>query len=141
MEHIALFICFVIVYFSVIKPYVIKQYNKNIKIFYRQSDLLAAINSFSYTKNYKNKTKNKTTQSKVHDKKTNVKVIIMDNNAYWIKDNLFYTAEISVSGEVDKTTTRVVDTMAMDTVQLDKMMFIIDKLREEDFNDRGSSGY
>ncbi len=82
----------------------------------------------------------KKTQSKVHDAKTNIKVIIMDNQAYWIKDNLFYTADMSIDGNVNKDTTRTVDTMNMNSVQLDKMMFIIDKLREEAFYNRGGSG-
>lgn len=82
----------------------------------------------------------KKTQSKMHDAKTNIKVIIMDNQAYWIKDNLFYTADMSIDGNVNKDTTRIVDTMTMNSVQLDKMMFIIDRLREEAFYDRGGSG-
>jgi hypothetical protein len=64
----------------------------------------------------------------------------MDNQAYWIKDNLFYTADMSIDGNVNKDTTRIVDTMTMNSVQLDKMMFIIDRLREEAFYDRGGSG-
>ena len=64
----------------------------------------------------------------------------MDNQAYWIKDNVFYTANM-IGDNVDKDTTRTVDTMAMNRVQLDKMMFIIDRLREEALDDSGSSGY
>lgn len=79
------------------------------------------------------------TQSKIHNSKTNIRVIIMDNQAYWIKDNVFYTADM-YEGDVNKDTTRTVDTMAMDSVQLDKMMFIIDRLREEAFNDRWGAG-
>lgn len=82
----------------------------------------------------------KKTQSKLHDAKTNIKVIIMDNQAYWIRDNVFYTADMSIDGNVNKDSTRTVDTMNMNSVQLDKMMFIIDKLREEAFYDRGGSG-
>ena len=65
----------------------------------------------------------------------------MDNQAYWIKDNVFYTADMAMNGNVDKDTTRTVDTMTMNKVQLDKMMFIIDRLREEAFDDRGGTGY
>jgi hypothetical protein len=45
-----------------------------------------------------------------------------------------------IDGNVDKETTRVVDTMTMNKVQLDKMIFIIDRLREEAFDDRWGSG-
>jgi hypothetical protein len=79
-------------------------------------------------------------QSAKHDKNVNIRVIIMDNQAYWIKDNVFYTAELN-HGIVDKETTKEVDTMTMNKVQLDKMIFIIDRLREEAFDDRWGSGY
>ena len=62
----------------------------------------------------------------------------MDEQAYWIKDNVFYTADMD-GDYVDKDTTRRVDTMAMNTVQLDKMMFIVDKLREGNLNDSGGT--
>ena len=63
----------------------------------------------------------------------------MDDQAYWVKDNVFYTADMS--GEiVDKETTRVVDTMTMSKVQLDKMVFIMDRLREGNLNDSGGTG-
>lgn len=80
----------------------------------------------------------KQTQSKIHNSKTNIKVIFMEDQAYWIKDNIFYTADIVGDG-VDKDTTRKVDTMVMNKVQLDKMMFIIDRLREGNSNDSGST--
>jgi hypothetical protein len=68
-----------------------------------------------------------------------IKVMIVGNEAYWIKDNALYTASL-VEGEVDKNTTQKVDTMAMDKVQLEKTMFIVEKLREDQRNDSGSSG-
>lgn len=79
-------------------------------------------------------------QSTLHDSRTNIKVIIMDDQAYWIKDNIFYTANM-YNGNVDKDTTRTVDTMNMNRVQLDKMIFIIDRLREGTLDDSGSTGY
>jgi hypothetical protein len=81
----------------------------------------------------------KKTQSRLHEEKTNIKVIIMEDQAYWIKDNVFYTANIS-GGNVDQDTTRVVDTMTMNKVQLDQMMFIIDRLREGILDDSGGAG-
>ena len=68
-------------------------------------------------------------QSQNHLKETNINVIIVDNESFWIKNNIFYKAQMSDQG-VDKTTTQEVDTIAMDKVQLDKMLFIMDKLRE-----------
>ena len=57
------------------------------------------------------------------------RVLIIDNEAYWIKNNTVFMAEV-INGEVEKETTREVDTMAMDKVQLKKMIFIVEKLKE-----------
>lgn len=78
-------------------------------------------------------------QSRIHYDKTNVKVIILDNNAYWIKDNIFYRAPI-VNRMIEKESTEQVDTMGMDKIQLDKMLFIMDKLREGMSDDSRSTG-
>lgn len=91
------------------------------------------------TPSRKKRGRRKNTQSAKHDKNVNIKVIIMDNKAYWVKDNTFYTAELA-NGVVDKETTKAVDTMTMNRVQLDKMMFILDRLREEAFDDRWGAG-
>lgn len=84
--------------------------------------------------------KPKKTQSRIHEAKNNIRVIIMDNSAYWIKDNAFYMADMSIDGTVNKDSTRRVDTDRMNKVQLDKMLFIIDRLREGTLDDSGSTG-
>lgn len=79
------------------------------------------------------------TQSKIHHDKTNVKVIILDNQAYWIKNNIFYKAPL-VDQLIDKDSAEEVDTINMDRVQLDKMLFIMDRLREGINDDSRGSG-
>jgi hypothetical protein len=79
------------------------------------------------------------TQSLKHHDKSNIKVIILDNSAYWIKDNIFYKAPL-VDELIDKDSAEQVDTMNMDKVQLDKMLFIMDKLREGINDDSRGSG-
>ena len=69
------------------------------------------------------------TQSSKHEEKTNVKVVIMDNKAYFIKNGTFYCADMHGT-EIDGANATSVDTMAMDKVQLNKMMFIVEKLKE-----------
>ena len=66
-------------------------------------------------------------------------MVVVGKNAYWIKDNVFYEADV-VDGDVDKKTARQVDTMAMDKVQLNKMMSIVEKLTEGTHNDYWDSG-
>ena len=89
---------------------------------------------------FKHNKNKKKSQALMHESKYSIKVIIMENSAYWIKDNVFYMADMNNEGIVDKDTTRRVDTMTMSRVQLDKMMFIIDRLREENYNDSSGSG-
>jgi hypothetical protein len=67
------------------------------------------------------------------------RVILVENMAYWIKDNAFYSAETD-NGTILQETAKTVDTIAMDKVQLDKMIFIVEKLTEGLTDDRGNTG-
>ncbi len=78
------------------------------------------------------------TQATNHIDSLYVRVIIIDEKAYWIKDNSFFVANME-DGLIDKESATLVDTMSMDAVQLDKMSFIVDKLTE-DLDDTGNSG-
>jgi hypothetical protein len=115
--------------------YVIASKPKDSAQIVSQSMLLHRFNS---SKKYSRKITNKT-QSKMHHDKTNVKVIILDNDAYWIKDNIFYKAPLD-GQSIDKESAEQVDTIHMDKVQLDKMLFIMDKLREGISDDSRGSG-
>jgi hypothetical protein len=79
------------------------------------------------------------TQSSKHEEKSNIKVVIFDNKAYFVKDGTFYCAEMHGT-EIDGANATLVDTMGMDKIQLDKMLFIMDQLREGKADDSGSSG-
>ena len=87
-----------------------------------------------YGKNLKIKT-----QSRKYHEKMNIKVIIVDENAYWVKDNIFYTAPM-INEHIDNDMAKEVDTISMNKVQLEQMLFIMDKLREGIDNDSRSSG-
>lgn len=76
------------------------------------------------------------TQATEHFKKDEVRVIIIENEAYWIVEQTLYMASI-VDGAVDNDTTKKVDTMTMDDVQLEKTQFIVQKLTEGKGNDSG----
>ena len=78
-------------------------------------------------------------QSKNHRKKTHVRVLIIDEKAYWKKDNVLYVADI-YDNDIDRENAVRVDIMGMDKVELDKMIFIIDQLTDGDGNDSGSTG-
>jgi hypothetical protein len=79
------------------------------------------------------------TQAIEYEKSQTVKVIMTEGQAYWIRDNTFYTADINEDYSVDNDSTRVVDTMSMDKVQLDKIIFIVDRLTEDSDNDDSNS--
>lgn len=86
-------------------------------------------------KNYKKKM---VTQSSKHEDRVNIKVVIFDNKAYFVKEGIFYCADMN-GDFIDKSSTTVVDTIGMDRVQLDKMLFIMDQLRDGKKNDSGDS--
>lgn len=69
------------------------------------------------------------TQAQKYDKTVNVKVIILGNKAFWIKDNTLFMANITDDG-IDKESASEVDTMGMSKVELDKMLFIVDQLTD-----------
>ena len=82
---------------------------------------------------------NNYTQLTKHKQKGMIKVIVLGNQAYWVSDNKFYVAE-AIDGEVQKNTAKPVDIDSLSKVDLDKMLFILDSLRDGKRNDRGSSG-
>lgn len=79
------------------------------------------------------------TQSRELLSKSEIKVIFSDKHAYWIRDHKLYQADI-INGQIDNSTKKIVDTMAMDKVELDKMFFIVQKLTEGNNNDGRNPG-
>lgn len=78
-----------------------------------------------------------TQTSKFEDDKY-IRVLVVDSQAYWIVHNTLFVAD-QVDGLIDKETTRPVDTMAMDKVQLDRTIFIVNALTEGEGNDNWDS--
>ena len=68
-----------------------------------------------------------------------MKVVFYNDKAYWIADNTFFSADI-VNGIIDQNSKKVVDTMGIDKVELDKLSIIVEKLTEEPINDNRNSG-
>jgi hypothetical protein len=86
-----------------------------------------------------NNINNTPNQSKNHRKKTHVRVLIIDEKAYWKKDNVLYVADI-YDNDIDRENAVRVDIMGMDKVELDKMLFIVDQLSEGADDDNRSTG-
>lgn len=71
----------------------------------------------------------KPTQSAKFLKSIHTRILFMDNQAYWIENNRLVVAN-ATDGIIDENSKKDVDTMSMDKVQLDKTIFIVEKLKE-----------
>jgi hypothetical protein len=76
-------------------------------------------------------------QARKHLKNNTVRVLIIEDHAYWVHDNMFYTAD-TVEGLVNPETVRPIDTNNMSNRDIDKMLFILDSLKNGNSDD--SSG-
>jgi hypothetical protein len=80
------------------------------------------------------------TQSQKHIQKNMLKVVITEGKAYWILDNVFYTAN-AIGGRVDENTIKPLDIENMSKKELEKMLSILDDLKQGvETNDSGSTG-
>ena len=81
------------------------------------------------------------TQATRHNSsRSQMRVVLNEDDAYWILDNTLFTAKVN-GEDIDRESTKIVDTMALDKVELNKLMIIVDKLTEgNDKNDNGNSG-
>jgi hypothetical protein len=80
------------------------------------------------------------TQSQKHIQKNMLKVVIEKDKAYWILDNVFYTAS-AINGRVDENTAKPLDIENMSTKELDNMLSILDDLKQGvGPDDSGSTG-
>jgi hypothetical protein len=115
--------------------YKISKTLKNIK--YSQSDINESVRNL-VPKKLNNKEKIES-QSAKHAASTMIKIIVIDNKAYWVKDNVFYFADAD-NGEIVSPTAEPVDISTMSKKDIDKMLFILDSLRKGNVNDSSSSG-
>ena len=115
-----------------------KKRNKSFnKVLYRQSDMHNILKDFFF-KDIDND-KVFTSQSKIWREKQTTKVVILDQKAYWISNNIFYVGE-AVDGKVKPETGQPLDTSNMSKIEIDKMLFILDNLKNGKINDSGSAG-
>jgi hypothetical protein len=80
------------------------------------------------------------TQSQKHIQKNMLRVVIAEGSAYWILNNVFYTAN-AINGRVDEETIKPLDIENMPVKELDKMLSILDDLKQGvGPNDSSSTG-
>jgi hypothetical protein len=126
-----------IVFCSIIIVITKKEKKSFNKIVYRQSDMHNILKDFFF-KDIDNE-KVFTSQSKIWREKQTTKVVILDQKAYWISNNIFYVGE-AVDGKVKPETGQPLDTSNMSKREIDKMLFILDNLKNGKLNDSGSAG-
>ena len=107
------------------------------KTLYRQSDIHKLLKYFFSIRLPNNE--GPSSQLTKRKEKNMTKVIFVDNKSYWVSENTFFVAE-SINGEIQSQTARPVNTNGLSKIDLNKMLFILDSLKNGSKNDSGSSG-
>jgi hypothetical protein len=131
LGSVATILAIMVLRFAILKDLV---KNPKISIKYSQSHIYEITKEFIPDELFFKKQRD--TQSKSHEKSMYTRVVFLDNEAYWIKNNALFVADME-EGVVAENTARVVDTMGMDKVQLEKVIYIVDILNEGNQNDSG----
>jgi len=117
---------------------VIKKRSRKVfsKTLYRQSDMHRMLKYF-FSLEITNSEKRPSQLTKRIEKDM-IKVIVMENQAYWVSDNTFYVAK-AFDGQVLPNTAEPVDIEHMSRKDIDKMLFILDSLKNGKEKDDSSS--
>jgi archaellin len=107
------------------------------KIVYRQSDMHNMLKDFFFKDIFNDNLV--ASQSKIWKEKQTTKVVIINEKAYWVSNNMFYVGD-TVDGQVRPETGIPLDTSNMSKKEVDKMLFILDNLKNGNINDSGSTG-
>ena len=136
--EIALVVGLTLAMFSSILIVISKKEKKSFnKILYRQSDMHNMLKEFFFRDIFDNEVAS--SQSKIWKEKKTTKFLIIDQKAYWVSNNMFYVGD-TVDGKVRPETGRPLDTTKMSKKEVDKMLFILDNLKNGKLNDSGSAG-
>ena len=111
-----------------------------IRVSHTQSYIHNLVYPYSAMALHEYPTRTKVTQSYKLREQTQIRVLIVEEKAYWINNNTVFVADV-IDGEVDSENAKPIDTMGMDSVQLDKIMFIVERLTEGTSNDYRGPGY
>jgi hypothetical protein len=106
------------------------------KIVYTQSDIHQIVKNFLPKDLFE--VPKLISQARKHVRNNTVRVLIIEDQAYWVHDNMFYVADTD-EGSVNPETVRPVDTNNMSKRDIDKMLFILDSLRNGNSDDSSSA--
>jgi hypothetical protein len=136
MEYLLLLLAIVPIVWAYRSINLAKKIVPKYKIQHSQSRTIKMIDKmFNYYVGNENKSEER--QSIKFFDKQHIRVLVVENEAYWIANNTVYVAHFA-EGVVDKDSAKEVDTTTMNDVELKKMIKIIDELTEGNKNeDRG----
>jgi hypothetical protein len=124
---------------ALISPIIIITVKRNkrffAKVVYSQSDIHQIVRHFLPKDLFE--MPKPVSQARKHVSKNTVRVLIIEDQAYWVHNNMFYIAD-TAEGLVNADTVRPVDTHNMSKRDIDKMLFILDSLKNGNSDD--SSG-
>jgi hypothetical protein len=106
---------------------------------YRQSDLHRIMKKFFSQQLIPDFEKSRSSQLTKRIEKDKIRVIVIDEKAYWVSENVFYIAD-AVDGNPIPESARPLDTKQMSNKDVSKMLFILDNLKDGKLNDSGSAG-
>ena len=136
MEYLIALLLTMIASLAIIKTIKIKENNYYNRLSYRQSDMHNLLKHLASSNLYKNK---KQSQSSIRNDQQAIKVITVEDKAYWVVDNVFYVADMG-EDMPDMSTAQPIDTSNMSKSDIDKMLFILDNLDRGKKDERGSTG-
>ena len=102
---------------------------------HRQSDMHNMLKKF-FTFNINNE--KKSSQFNKRKEKDITKVVMLNDKAYWVIDNIFYSSDL-IDGKVIPENGSPVDTSIMSTKEINMLLFILDKIKDGSYNDSGGS--
>jgi hypothetical protein len=139
MEYIIVVGLTTIATYSIIKVMARKSNKMFGKVLYRQSDMHNVLNKVYPLKQPRIEKKEKSYCKFKDSSLDTVRVIISDDKAYWIFNNIFYIAQTD-DGDVLPETAEPINTSNLSKEEMSKMLSILDSLISGGSNDSGGSG-
>jgi hypothetical protein len=71
-------------------------------------------------------------QSNQKYQKDKIKVVVIEDKAYWVQDNTFYETIVTEDGNIDQSLAKPINIDEMKKEDVERLMLILDDLKRED---------
>jgi len=122
---------------SIIKVVTKNKYKTFNQVIYRQSDMHKMMKRF-FTYELPPE-QGLSSQLQKRQEESTIKVLVVEDQAYWVASNIFYVANVEDGAPVPESA-KPVDTTDMSKKDVEKMLFILDNLKGGNKHDSGSTG-